>query len=74
MRNFASTSAIVTALRSITLTRLKLTYNRLTKDDISMLDETEALLNSRGTHATMTSSNNFSYIPFLGKQVAYCTQ
>ncbi|KIM88400.1 hypothetical protein PILCRDRAFT_256054 [Piloderma croceum F 1598] len=75
LRNFASMTAIVTALRSITITRLELTYNQLPSILKQMIKEMEALLdpcdNHRAYVATLRNSRNLPCIPFLVAYVDY---
>ena len=68
-------SAIVTALRETTITRLELTYNQLPKKAKRMVEGMEALLDPRDNHsaymATLNSSNNLPCIPLLDEHLTY---
>ena len=67
-------SAIVTALRSTTITRLKLTYEELPRDVKNKIEQMEAFLNPRDNlnvyEAASKGSNNL-LVPVLGKHVTY---
>ena len=71
-------TAIVTALRSITITRLELTHNQLPSILKRTIKEMEALLDPSDNHrayvATLRNSRNQPCIPFLSKYVPYSTQ
>jgi hypothetical protein len=71
LRDFASMSAIVTALRSTAITRLPLTYGQLSKKAQKKVEGMEAFLNPLDNHsgyvATLKGSKNLACIPFLGK-------
>ena len=72
MRNFASMSAIVTALKSITIARLGLTCDGLPQDVQCMVEKMNSLLDPRYNHseymATLRGYNALPCIPLLGKR------
>jgi len=70
-RNFASMSAIVTALQSTTITSLGLTYDRLPRDARRMLEEMSGLLDPRHNHSayrTVLKGSDNPCIPLFGTQ------
>jgi hypothetical protein len=68
-------SAIVTALRSPTITRLELTYNQLSRIPRRMIGMMDALLDPNDNHsayvATLNDSHSLPCIPFVGKHVPH---
>lgn len=75
-RNFASMSAIVTALQSTTITGLGLTYDRIPRDARCMLEEMSGLLDPRHNHSayrTVLKGSDNPCIPLFGMHNADCT-
>lgn len=70
--NFASMSAIVTALRDATITSLKLTYGLLPEDAKCKIKEMEDFLDPHDNYsvymATLKGSDNLHCVPLLGKR------
>jgi len=73
LRNFASMLAIVTALQSPMITRLRLTFDRLPRDVKCTLDQMCKILDPRHNHAAykeiLRASNSPPCIPWLALHI-----
>jgi len=74
LRNFASMSAIVTAVRSTTITQLELTFDRLPKKYMKMIEEMEAFPNPHDNSSayvtTLKGSKSLPCVPVLDTHIA----